>query len=114
MGIKRFILKNVANGPIYGHVFDALEKKRKTGKSFRECLGESVRETWQEDMPGVSHAYKAGRVDGRVQGTCEQAQKDEKKFKQLHDKHEKDRKEWKKQRQQYEDLLDDVEKGMTD
>lgn len=111
MGIKRLLKKSVFGGGdlVRGHIADALVKKSKTGKSFRECLGESVRETWQEDLPGVSHVYQAGHANGRVQGSSEQAQKDEKKFQQLQDKHDKDRKAWKKQAQQYEDLLDDVE-----
>lgn len=66
-------------GMIEGHIIDAIQKKKETGKSFRECLSESVKETITEDMPGTSHIYQMGKTDGRKQGTVEQAHRDEKK-----------------------------------
>ncbi len=56
MGFKRFLLKSsFGGGLIQGHIVDALAKKAKTGKTFRECLGESVKETFTEDNPVTSH-----------------------------------------------------------
>ena len=81
MGFKRLIKKGLlggAGGMIEGHIFDAIQKKKETGKSFRECLNESVKETFTEDMPGTSHVYQMGKNDGRKQGTEEQAKRDEK------------------------------------
>lgn len=111
MGLKRLFKKSLIGGGniVYGHVTDALVKKRKTGKSFRECLGDSVSETIKEDLPGTSHIYQSGRKDGRIQGTAEQAQRDARKFEQLEHNHASDRKRWNAQKQQYEELLDDAE-----
>ena len=58
---------------IQGHITDALTKQQETGKSFRDYLSQSVKETVTEDLPGTSHLYDLGRKDGRVQGTIEQA-----------------------------------------
>lgn len=111
MGFIRLLKKSMFGGGnlIQGHINDAIVKKYKTGKSFRECLRESIDETIQEDMPGTSHLYRKGKLDGKVEGTAEQARRDEKKFKDLHNTHQKDRAEWKKQKKDYEDLLDDLE-----
>ena len=68
MGFKRLIKKGLlggAGGMIEGHIFDAIQKKKETDKSFRECLSESVKETFTEDMPGTSHVYQMGKTDGR-------------------------------------------------
>ena len=94
---------------IQGHIYDALDKKRKTGKSFKECLRESIKETIQEDMPGTSQIYRQGKLDGKLDGIAEQAQRDEKKFQNLQEGHQKDREEWRKQKKDYEDLLDDLD-----
>lgn len=82
MGFKRLIKKGLLGGGsmIEGHIFDAIQKKIETGKSFRECLKESVKETVTEDMPVTSHIYQMGKTDGRKQGTIEQAKRDEKKM----------------------------------
>lgn len=111
MALKRLLKKTLFGGGnmIQGHIFDALDKKRKTGKPFRECLRESINETIQEDMPGTSHIYRRGRSDGKVQGIAEQAQKDEEKFRAQHEAHESDRKEWQSKRKEYEELLNDIE-----
>ena len=65
MGFKRFFDKVLIKGPILGHIDDAIEKKNETGKSFSECLSESIKETVTEDMPGTSQIYQMGRSDGR-------------------------------------------------
>ena len=97
MGFKRLIKKGLLGGRmIEGHIFDAIQKKKETGKSFRECLSESVKETFTEDLPGTSHVYQMGKTDGRKQGTAEQAKRDETKMKQMREDHERDRQEWKK------------------
>ena len=73
MGFKRLIKKGLLGGAgsmIEGHIFDAIQKKKETGKSFRECLSESVKETFTEDLPGTSHVYQMGKTDGRKQGTA--------------------------------------------
>ena len=112
MGFKRLLKKGLLGGAgsmIEGHIFDAIQKKKETGKSFRECLSESVKETFTEDFPGTSHVYQMGKTDGRKQGTAEQAARDEKKIKEMHQQHENDRKRWNEEKQAYEKLLDETE-----
>lgn len=96
MGLKRLIKKVSFGGGslIHGHIYDAIEKKNRTGKAFKECLKESIKETFSEDLPGASHLYQMGKTEGKVEGTVEQAARDEKKMQDLHDKHESDRKKW--------------------
>ena len=82
MSIKRLVKKGILGGGgglITGHIFDAIQKKEETGKTFKECLEDSVKETISEDLPGTSHIYQVGKKDGRIQGTIEQAKRDEKK-----------------------------------
>ena len=114
MSLKRLGKKFLMGGGnlIDGHIADAIEKKIKNGKSFRENLEESFRETYQEDAPGVSHIYQKGRMDGRIQGKGEQAQQDEEKFQRMHEAHEKDRKRLKKQIKDRDDLLDEIEEQL--
>ena len=112
MGFKRLLKKGLLGGAgsmIEGHIFDAIQKKKETGKSFRECLSESVKETFTEDFPGTSHVYQMGKTDGRKQGTAEQAKRDETKMKQMREDHERDRKRWNEEKQAYVDLLDETE-----
>ena len=111
MGFKRLIKKG-AGGMIEGHIFDAIQKKKETGKSFRECLSESVKETFTEDMPGISHVYQMGKTDGRKQGTIEQAKRDEKKMQKMQEDHERDRKEWERIDKEKDELLDEMEKNL--
>lgn len=113
MGLKNLLKKGILCGPvgmIEGHIIDALKKKKKTLKSFRDCLEESVKETITEDIPGTSHVYQMGRKDGRAQGTFEQAHRDEQKFKALHKQHEQDRREWKATDKKKDALIDDLAK----
>lgn len=115
MGIKRLIKKGLLGGAgsmIEGHIFDAIQKKKETGKSFRECLSESVKETFTEDLPGTSHVYQMGKTDGREQGTIEQAKRDEKKIKHLQEQHECDRVEWEKVIIEKDELIDDLGKDL--
>lgn len=46
MRLNRLIGKGVLGGGrlIEGHIADALRKKEKTGKKFRDCLEESIME----------------------------------------------------------------------
>ena len=111
MGIKRLIKKGFLGG-VGGHIIDALQKKKETGKSFRECLSESVKETITEDMPGTSHVYQMGKTDGRKQGTVEQAKRDEKKMQKMQTDHERDRQEWKKIDKEKDELIDEMEKSL--
>ena len=115
MGFKRLIKKGLlggAGGMIEGHIFDAIQKKKETGKSFRECLNESVKETFTEDMPGTSHVYQMGKNDGRKQGTVEQAKRDEKKMQKMQEDHERDRQEWERIDKEKDELLDEMEKNL--
>lgn len=112
MGLKRLFEKGFFGGLptfIYGHISDALKKRVETGKSFSECLGESVKETFTEDLPGTSHVYQMGQTDGRKQGTAEQAKRDETKMQQMREDHERDRQEWKKIDKEKDELLDEME-----
>ncbi len=49
-----------------------------------------------------------GHKDGKVEGTAEQAERDEKKMQAMHQEHERDRAEWKKIDQEKDDLIDDI------
>lgn len=112
MSIKRLIKKTLKGGgsPILGHTVDAIEKMNKTGDSFMNCLKKSVTETITEDMPISSDLYQSGKREGRVQGTVEQAKRDEKKFNDLHAKHESDRKRWKDSDKKKDNLIDELTK----
>ena len=44
MGTKRLFKKFIGGGIIQGHIYDALQKKKETGKSFKDCLKQSVKE----------------------------------------------------------------------
>lgn len=112
MGIKRLLIKTAKGGgsPITGHIVDALDNMRKTGDTFKNSLEKSVKETITEDLPITSDIYRWGKKDGRVQGTIEQAKRDEKKFNDLHAKHEADRKRWKKNDKKKDNLIDELTK----
>lgn len=115
MGFKRLIKKGLlggAGGMIEGHIIDAIQKKKETGKSFRECLSESVKETITEDMPGTSHIYQMGKTDGRKQGTVEQAHRYEKKMRKMQKDHERDRQEWEKIDKEKDDIIDEMGKNL--
>ncbi|MBR5943721.1 MAG: hypothetical protein IKZ94_02100 [Lachnospiraceae bacterium] len=114
MGLKRLIKKGILGGGgqlIEGHIKDAIKKNKETGKPFRDCLEESVKETFTEDLPGTSHIYKMGEIDGRVKGTTEQANRDEKKIQELKGVHERDRAEWKQTDELKDKLIDDLSKS---
>ncbi len=115
MGLKRLLKKGILGGAgemIEVHIFDALQKKKETGKSFRECLFESVKETVTEDMPGTSHVYQIGKTDGRKQGTIEQSERDEKKMKKMREDHERNRQEWKRIDKEKDDFIDEMERNL--
>lgn len=115
MGLKRLIKKGLlgdAGSMIEGHIYDAIQKKKKTGKSFRECLNESVKETFTEDLPGTSHVYQMGKKDGRKQGTAEQAKRDEIKIQKMREDHERDRQKWEQIDKEKDELIDEMEKNM--
>lgn len=113
MGIKRLLKKSfIGGGMVQGHIIDALQKKKETGKSFRDCLEQSVKETFTEDLPGTSHIYDMGKKDGRVQGTIEQAKRDEIKIKKMHEKHDRDRKHWQEIDRKKDELLDEMANGL--
>lgn len=114
MGIRRLIRKGVMGGGnlLTGHILDAIERKKETGKSFRECLGESVKETITEDMPGTSHVYQMGKTDGRKQGSVEQAKIDEEKMDRMEAKHERDREQWKEIDKEKDELIDELGKKL--
>lgn len=82
MSLKRLFKKVGFDGGnlIEGHIADALRKKKETGRSFKECLQESINETFQVDRPGASHIYKAGKADGVKESICKQARSDEEKI----------------------------------
>ena len=60
-------------------------------------------------MPGVSHMYQQGKKDGRVQGTIEQARRDEKKFKEQAERHASDSRKWEREKEEYEELLNEIQ-----
>lgn len=112
MGIKRLFKKGFLGGGgllIEGHIFDALQKKKETGKSFRECLSQSVKETFTEDLPGTSHIYHMGHRDGKIEGVVEQATRDEKMLQDMHKRHEDEREEWRSIDKEKDELLSEIE-----
>lgn len=111
MALKRLFKKTLFGGGnlIEGHIADALLKKKETGRSFKDCLKESINETFQEDLPGTSHIYQAGKAKGVKEGISRQARLDEEKFRQQAQAHDEDRDKWNEQKQAYEDLLDGIE-----
>lgn len=111
MGNKRFIAK-VLGGPIQGHFFDAYIKKKETGRSFGDCLKESVKETFTEDMPGTRHVYQMGKTKGQIEGRVEQAKLDSRKMQKMHDDHENDRKAWRKIDKEKDDLINELGKNL--
>ena len=112
MGFDRFLKKTLIGGPIWGHINDALDKQKKTGKTFKKCLEDSVKETVTEDLPGTSHIYQMGKSEGRKQGTVEQARRDERKMKDLKQKHDSDRYRWAENDQKKDKLIQDMAKDM--
>ena len=114
MGLKRLLFKKglIGGGLVQGHIFDAIEKKKKTGKPFIDCLEESVKETFTEDLPGTSHVYQMGKTDGRKQGTVEQTKRDELKMQQMRKDHEHDRERWQEIDRQKDELINDIEKNL--
>ncbi len=109
MGFKRFLKKGGLLGlGVPGHLIDAYKKQKETGKSYTDCLEDSVKETVCEDLPITSHLYSVGKKDGRKQGTAEQAKRDEKKIEVINKQHEEDRENWEKQDQQKDKLIDDL------
>lgn len=109
MGFSRLLKKSFLGGNLVtGHIIDALDKKKKTGRTFKDCLEESVKETFTEDLPGTKHLYKMGHTDGKKEGTAEQAKRDEKKIQEIHFAHQKDREEWKRIDKEKDDLIDEL------
>jgi hypothetical protein len=116
MGLKRLGKKTILGGGsfIAGHIQDALKKKEITGKSFRECLEDSIKETFTEDLPGTSHVYNIGKKDGKIVGTIEQAARDVKKAKEIEKKHKEKVTKLKRINQAYKDLLNEVKDKKKD
>lgn len=63
-------------------------------------------------VAAVGAAYEIGKSkghkEGKIEGTIEQSQRDEKKMKEMHKKHESDYKRWNEEKQEYEDLLNNI------
>ena len=94
MNLKRLAKKMFLGGPVPGHIIDAVGKNWKNGKPFLKNFKSSVKETINEDMPGTSHIYNAGRYDGKKEGTVEQAKRDEKKMRKLKNTHSQEKQKW--------------------
>ena len=116
MGFGRFLIKTAVGffNPIFGHFVDAGYKKVKTGKSYFSCLELSVKETLTEDLPFVRNLYRTGRYDGKIEGTIEQSERDEKKFRELHDNQEKERLAWKETDARKDKLIDELGEKLSD
>lgn len=115
MGLGRLFSKGITGGALglaQGHLLDAYKKKKMTGRSFKECLNESVKETFTEDMPGTSHLYRMGHSDGRKKGTAEQAERDARKFQAMDRQHEQERERWRQIDREKDELIDDLGKQL--
>ena len=117
MSLKRLLKKTGSfsvPGIVAGHLYDAAKKQKDSGKSYGDCLKQSIKETVCEDMPGTSHIYRTGHKDGKVEGTIEQAQRDKRKMEAMNEAHEADRRRWEKIDKEKDELLNEAERRFKD
>ncbi|MGC7873327.1 hypothetical protein ACPUYX_17610 [Desulfosporosinus sp. SYSU MS00001] len=104
MGFKRFLIKTLIPG--YNYV-DTAKKIYKHG--LVDGVKEKIREDFLEDTPGISHAYNAGKYEGKKEGYVEASFQYEDKLLRQAEEFLKQTKDFESQKVEYEKLIDDYE-----
>ncbi|MBI5996115.1 hypothetical protein [Clostridium perfringens] len=104
MGFKRFLKKSL----IPGYELKSIVENVVTF-GVVDGLKEEFKETYLEDMPGISHVYNAGKYDGKKEGYEKASNEYEKKLIKQADEFLKQEKVFEIDRARYEQLIDDYE-----
>ena len=104
MGFKRFLKKSL----IPGYELKSIVENVVTF-GVVDGLKEEFKETYLEDMPGISHVYNAGKHDGKKEGYEKASNEYEKKLIKQADEFLKQEKVFEIDRARYEQLIDDYE-----
>ncbi|NGU53884.1 hypothetical protein G6Z29_11560 [Clostridium perfringens] len=104
MGFKRFLKKSL----IPGYELKSIVENVVTF-GVVDGLKEEFKETYLEDMPGISHVYNAGKQDGKKEGYEKASNEYEKKLIKQADEFLKQEKVFEIDRARYEQLIDDYE-----
>ncbi|MGV1065398.1 hypothetical protein [Clostridium perfringens] len=104
MGFKRFLKKSL----IPGYELKSIVENVVTF-GVVDGLKEEFKETYLEDMPGISHVYNAGKYDGKKEGYEKASNEYEKKLIKQADEFLKQEKVFEIDRARYEQLIDEYE-----
>lgn len=104
MGFKRFLKKSL----IPGYELKSIVENVVTF-GVVDGLKEEFKETYLDDMPGISHVYNAGKYDGKKEGYEKASNEYEKKLIKQADEFLKQEKVFEIDRARYEQLIDDYE-----
>ncbi|MFR1316697.1 MAG: hypothetical protein ACLSBN_13575 [Clostridium perfringens] len=104
MGFKRFLKKSL----IPGYELKSIVENVVTF-GVVDGLKEEFKETYLEDMPGISRVYNAGKYDGKKEGYEKASNEYEKKLIKQADEFLKQEKVFEIDRARYEQLIDDYE-----
>ncbi len=104
MGFKRFLKKSL----IPGYELKSIVENVVTF-GVVDGLKEEFKETYLEDMPGISHVYNAGKYDGKKEGYEKASNEYEKKLIKQANEFLKQEKVFEIDRARYEQLIDDYE-----
>ncbi|HHD2751338.1 TPA: hypothetical protein ACOTG0_000077 [Clostridium perfringens] len=104
MGFKRFLKKSL----IPGYELKSIVENVVTF-GVVDGLKEEFKETYLEDMPGISHVYNVGKYDGKKDGYEKASNEYEKKLIKQADEFLKQEKAFEIDRARYEELIDDYE-----
>ncbi|MDK0537459.1 hypothetical protein QTH16_05130 [Clostridium perfringens] len=104
MGFKRFLKKSL----IPGYELKSIVENVVTF-GVVDGLKEEFKETYLEDMPGISHVYNAGKYDGKKEGYEKASNEYEKKLIKQADEFLKQENVFEIDRARYEQLIDDYE-----
>ncbi|MCC3865652.1 hypothetical protein K0040_15420 [Terrisporobacter petrolearius] len=104
MGVKRFLKKSLIPG--YG-LKSIVENVATFG--VVEGLKEEFKETYLEDMPGVSHVYNAGKHEGKKEGYVQASYEYEKKLLKQAEEFINQQNAFNQQRDEYEQLINEYE-----
>ncbi|EHK2400005.1 hypothetical protein [Clostridium perfringens] len=104
MGFKRFLKKSLIPGYELKSIFENV-----VTFGVVDGLKEEFKETYLEDMPGISHVYNAGKYDGKKEGYEKASNEYEKKLIKQADEFLKQENVFEIDRARYEQLIDDYE-----
>lgn len=105
MGFKRFLKKSL----IPGYRLKGIVENVATF-GVVDGLKEEFKETYLEDMPGVSHIYNAGKYEGKKEGYIQASNEYEKKLLKQGEEFLKQTKIFESDKVRYEKLIDDYER----